>query len=464
MGRKVVFAACTAPIEARIVVKFRHLVKRFKLDNDVAKHHGLPQTRTQRPSRRPEKDSLTPWSHLARSRKQKGQASRTPRNNYSVSVTIDSEQTPSCVQMLYPAVRKLTPAYVPKVCEPNPQAASFWTTDSLHRLALEGRPWLFSRRIRESVRPFRGALPAPDFPLQGVNEAIPERCESFSVLVWGSPWRHSGALSEAFLSRLPESLILHSRQGSRNLHCPRVSRSESGAAPLIEISKNAKRFRWAVEMLGRRLNTVKIGISAVFGPKPWTPPRRAENGLPTAFDDAWNGPVRDARPESRFQGFWPSRREGSRTPRNDIRGLDGGSVPVSWESLDKRSQQDSLHLPAAQPQFVHVLWWCDRLHGVSDLRHLRLPLFSDAQHLAAQLSESTLQEQPHQHHHLHSQHHWRLAGKVVWRRTSAKTTCASFSAGGAPGAREKQRKVEPHSRTLKTSQNLKFSLIYFKLF
>ena len=29
----------TAPIEARVVAKLRHLVKRFKLDNDVAKYH-----------------------------------------------------------------------------------------------------------------------------------------------------------------------------------------------------------------------------------------------------------------------------------------------------------------------------------------------------------------------------------------------------------------------------------------
>ena len=55
---------------------------------------------------------------------------------------------------------------------------------------------------------------------------------------------------------------------------------------------------------GTLRNTVKIGILAVFGPKPWTPPpRRAENGPPASFDDQPNGPVRDARPEPGFSGF-----------------------------------------------------------------------------------------------------------------------------------------------------------------
>ena len=59
-------------------------------------------------------------------------------------------------------------------------------------------------------------------------------------------------------------------------------------------------------MLGRRRNTVKIGILAVFGPKPWTPPpRRAENGPPALFDDQPNGPVWDARPEPGFPRFRP---------------------------------------------------------------------------------------------------------------------------------------------------------------
>ena len=74
-----------------------------------------------------------------------------------------------------------------------------------------------------------------------------------------------------------------SRPRNRNLHCPRVSRSSGGAAPLIQFSKNAKRFRWALEMLGRRGNTVKIGILAVFGPRPWgdppTPGRKRARGL-----------------------------------------------------------------------------------------------------------------------------------------------------------------------------------------
>ena len=63
-------------------------------------------------------------------------------------------------------------------------------------------------------------------------------------------------------------------RGRTGSHCPCVWRSRAAAAPVIEISKNAKRFCWAVEMLGRRRNTVKLGILAVFGPKPWTPPRR----------------------------------------------------------------------------------------------------------------------------------------------------------------------------------------------
>ena len=61
-------------------------------------------------------------------------------------------------------------------------------------------------------------------------------------------------------------------------------------------------------MLGRRRNTVKIGIFAVFGPKPWDPPRRAENGPAASFDDQPNGRVWDARPESDFAGFLPLHR------------------------------------------------------------------------------------------------------------------------------------------------------------
>ena len=73
--------------------------------------------------------------------------------------------------------------------------------------------------------------------------------------------------------------------------------------PRLTFQKNAKRFCQALEMLARRRNTVKIGVLAVFGPKPWDPPRRAENGPPASFDDQPNGRVWDARPESGFPGF-----------------------------------------------------------------------------------------------------------------------------------------------------------------
>ena len=42
--------------------------------------------------------------------------------------------------------------------------------------------------------------------------------------------------------------------------------------PRLRFRENAKRFCHALEMLGRQRNTVKIGILAVFGPKPWTRP------------------------------------------------------------------------------------------------------------------------------------------------------------------------------------------------
>ena len=139
-----------------------------------------------------------------------------------------------------------------------------------HWVLVSGSPWgsflPFFRDlrgwIRESVRPFRGAATAAKFPFQGVSEA------------W---WEPSA-------SRLPESL--------------RDSPLPWGQS--IEVSKNAKRFCQPLEMLGRRRNTVKIGILAVFGPKPWTPPRRAENGPPTLFDDQPNGRVWDTEPETRF--------------------------------------------------------------------------------------------------------------------------------------------------------------------
>ena len=52
--------------------------------------------------------------------------------------------------------------------------------------------------------------------------------------------------------------------------------------PCLRFRKKVKRFCGAVEMLGRRRNTVKIGILAVFGPKPWTAPtpgRKRASGL-----------------------------------------------------------------------------------------------------------------------------------------------------------------------------------------
>ena len=109
---------------------------------------------------------------------------------------------------------------------------------------------------------------------------------------------------------------------ARRPHCPRGSsqtRVGNGLAtrtftapvfdalvlslpPWLKFPKTRKRFCWAVEMLGRRRNAVKTGILPVFGPKPWTPPRGAENGPPAVFGDAWNGPVW----ESRFRGIGPA--------------------------------------------------------------------------------------------------------------------------------------------------------------
>ena len=81
----------------------------------------------------------------------------------------------------------------------------------------------------------------------------------------------------------------------------------------MQFRENAKRFRWALEMLGRQRNTAKTGIFAVFGPKPWTPTRRPENGPAASFDDQPNGRVSDTRPDSDFRFFGPrDRGPGSR--------------------------------------------------------------------------------------------------------------------------------------------------------
>ena len=64
----------------------------------------------------------------------------------------------------------------------------------------------------------------------------------------------------------------------------------------------AKRFRWALEMLGRRCKNRHFHR---FWPKPWTPTRRPENGPAASFDDQPNGRVSDTRPDSDFRGFGP---------------------------------------------------------------------------------------------------------------------------------------------------------------
>ena len=88
--------------------------------------------------------------------------------------------------------------------------------------------------------------------------------------------------------------------GNKNLHWPRVSRSSGRTAPAIQVTENAKRFCWALEMPGRGRYALKIGISAVFGPKPWDPPRRPENGPPASFNDQPNGLRLAPRPDLDF--------------------------------------------------------------------------------------------------------------------------------------------------------------------
>ena len=70
-------------------------------------------------------------------------------------------------------------------------------------------------------------------------------------------------------------------------------------------------------MLGRQRNTAKTGIFAVFGPKPWTPTRRPENGPAASFDDQPNGRVSDTRPD--FRGFGPRERRPGSCLRESLR-------------------------------------------------------------------------------------------------------------------------------------------------
>ena len=74
-------------------------------------------------------------------------------------------------------------------------------------------------------------LASPD---KGVRKGFPGSSECRSGVFRGSPCK-----------------ILLPFLGSKNLHCPCVSRSSGRTAPLIQVSKNAKRFSWALEMPGR---------------------------------------------------------------------------------------------------------------------------------------------------------------------------------------------------------------------
>ena len=126
----------------------------------------------------------------------------------------------------------------------------------------------FGSLFGESARPFRGAATAVLLSLEGVLE------------------RFSTSVSAIGTLTAPVFRIL-----------------KAALPPRLTFPKNAKRFCQALEMLARRRNTVKIGISAVLGPKPWDPPRRAENGPPALFDEQPNGRVWDTRPEPDFPGF-----------------------------------------------------------------------------------------------------------------------------------------------------------------
>ena len=117
------------------------------------------------------------------------------------------------------------------------------------------------------MRPFRGVARASKLSFEGVLERL---CTPFRAL--------------------------------KTFTAPALRGLKAALPPRLRFRKIAKRFCQALEMLGRRRNTVKIGVLAVFGPKPWPPPRRAENGPPASFDDQPNGRVWDARPGSRFSG------------------------------------------------------------------------------------------------------------------------------------------------------------------
>ena len=89
--------------------------------------------------------------------------------------------------------------------------------------------------------------------------------------------------------------------GTKTFTAPVFRALRAALPPVIQVSKNAKRFRWALEMLGRGRNTVKIGISAVFGPKALGPPHAGpENGPPASFDDQPNGLRLAPRPDLGF--------------------------------------------------------------------------------------------------------------------------------------------------------------------
>ena len=99
--------------------------------------------------------------------------------------------------------------------------------------------------IRESVRPFRGVATAVVFPFEGVLEGHCALCRALETFT-----------------------------------APALRGLKAALPPRLRFRKNAKRFCQALEMLGRRRNTVKIGILAVFGPKPWTPPTPGRKRAP----------------------------------------------------------------------------------------------------------------------------------------------------------------------------------------
>ena len=90
-------------------------------------------------------------------------------------------------------------------------------------------------------------------------------------------------------------------------------------------------------MLARRRNTVKIGILAVFGPKPWTPPRRAENGLRQHSTTRETGPFGTPGRNPVFRGLGPRAR---RARGEDPQGLHDTTFAASRKCLT-----DSLNGP-----------------------------------------------------------------------------------------------------------------------